>query len=39
MKHKSEDFTISAIEYYLVEDKSHEEVYKILKCSPRSLIR
>ena len=31
MKHKSED--------YLVEDKSQEEVCKIFKCSPRSLMR
>jgi transposase len=39
MKHKSEDYKISAVEYYLVEDKSQEEVCKIFKCSPRSLIR
>ena len=30
MKHKSEDYKISAVEYYLVEDKSQEEVCKIL---------
>ena len=39
MKHKSEDYKISAVEYYLVEDKSQEEVCKIFKCSPRSLMR
>ncbi len=38
MKHKSEDYKISAVEYYLVEDKS-QEVCKIFKCSPRSLMR
>ena len=30
MKHKSEDYKISAVEYYLVEDKSQEEVFKII---------
>ena len=39
MKHKSEDYKLSAVEYYLVEDKSQEEVCKIFKCSPRSLMR
>ena len=39
MKHKSEDYKISAVEYYLVEDKSQEEFCKIFKCSPRSLMR
>ena len=39
MKHKSEDYKISAVEYYLVEDKSQEEICKIFKCSPRSLMR
>ena len=39
MKHKSEDYKISAVEYYLVEDKSQEEARKIFKCSPRSLMR
>jgi len=37
MKHKREDYKISAVEYYLLEDKSQEEVCKIFKCSPRSL--
>jgi transposase len=39
MKHKSEDYKISAVEYYLAEDNSQEEVCKIFKCSPRSLMR
>jgi transposase-like protein len=38
-KHKSEDFKMSAVEYYLTEDVSHEQVCRIFKCSPRSLMR
>ena len=38
-KHKSEDYKLSAIEYYLVGDKSQLEVCEIFKCSPRSLMR
>jgi hypothetical protein len=38
-KHKSEDYKLSAVEYYLVGDKSQLEVCEIFKCSPRSLIR
>ena len=37
--HKSEDYKLSAVEYYLTEDKTHEEVCKIFKCSARSLLR
>jgi len=37
--HKSEDFKLSAVEYYLTEDKTQEEVCKIFKCSARSLLR
>ena len=37
--HKSEDFKLSAVEYYLVGDKSQLEVCRIFKCSPRSLMR
>ena len=37
--HKSSDYKITAVQYYLVEDKSQEEVCKIFKCSPRSLMR
>lgn len=38
-KHKSEDYKISAVQYYLVSDKTQLDVCKIFKCSPRSLIR
>ena len=37
--HKSNDYKLTAVQYYLVEDKTHEEVCKIFKCSPRSLMR
>jgi len=37
--HKSDDFKLSAVEYYLVGDKSQLEVCRIFKCSPRSLMR
>ena len=36
---KSNDYKITAVNYYLVEDKSQEEVCKIFKCSARSLMR
>ena len=39
MKHKSEDYKLNAIDYYLTKDKSQKEVCKIFKCSPRSLMR
>ena len=39
MKHKSYDYKLNAVDYYLTEDKSQEEVCKIFKCSPRSLMR
>ena len=38
-KHKSEDYIKSAVEYYLVGDKSQLEVCEIFKCSARSLMR
>jgi transposase len=38
-KHKSEDYKETAVQYYLVEDKTQEEVCKIFKCSRRSLMR
>ena len=38
-KHKSEDYKLSAVEYYLVGDKSQLEVCEIFKFSPRSLMR
>ena len=37
--HKSQDYKLSAVEYYLVGDKSQVEVCEIFKCSPRSLMR
>ena len=36
---KSIDYKETAVQYYLVEDKTQEEVCKIFKCSPRSLMR
>ena len=38
-KHKSEDYKLSAVNYYLVTDKSQEHVCEIFKCSVRSLMR
>jgi len=37
--HKSNDYKLTAVKYYLVEDNTQEEVCKIFKCSPRSLMR
>jgi transposase len=37
--HKSEDYKVSSVNYYLNEDTTQEEVCKIFKCSPRSLMR
>jgi transposase-like protein len=37
--HKSNDFKETAIQYYLVEDKSQEEICRIFKCFRRSLMR
>lgn len=37
--HKSEDYKLSTVNYYLTEDKSQEDVCKIFKCYTRSLIR
>jgi len=37
--HKSEDYKSSAVDYYLTEDKSQQEVCKMFKCSARSLMR
>jgi transposase len=34
---KSNDYKITAVNYYLVEDKTQEEVCKNFKCNPRSL--
>lgn len=37
--HKSEAYKLSAIDYYLTEDITQEDVCKIFKCSARSLMR
>ena len=37
--HKSNDYKLTAVQYYVVEDKTQEEVCKIFKCTPRSLMR
>ena len=36
---KSSDYKETAVQYYLVEDKTQEEVCNIFKCSRRSLMR
>ena len=36
---KSTDYKLTAVNYYLVEDKTQDEVCKIFKCSRRSLMR
>ncbi len=38
-KHKSEDYKMSAVKYYLKSNDSQENVCKIFKCSVRSLYR
>jgi len=38
-KHKSEDYKISAVKYYLENTKTQEEICNIFKCSVRSLMR
>ena len=37
--HKNKDYKETVVNYYLVEDKTQDEVCKIFKCSPRSLMR
>ena len=36
---KSTDYKETAVQYYLIEDKTQEDVCKIFKCTPRSLMR
>ena len=36
---KSNDYKLTAVNHYLVEEKSQEEICKIFKCSRRSLMR
>jgi transposase len=38
-KHKSEDYKISAVKYFLENNDTQENVCKIFKCSVRSLLR
>jgi transposase len=38
-KHKSEDYKISAVKYFLIGEETQESVCKIFKCSVRSLLR
>jgi transposase len=38
-KHKSSDYKLTAVQYFLIGDKAQTDVCKIFKCSPRSLIR
>ena len=38
-KHKSEDYKLSAVKYYLKSKKTQEEICNIFDCSPRSLKR
>jgi len=38
-RHKSEDYKLSAVKYYLISDDTQENVCKIFKCSVRSLLR
>ena len=37
--HKSEDYKITAVEYYLNTNKTQDEICNIFKCSVRSLMR
>lgn len=37
--HKTEDYKISAVEYYLISDETQEKVCKIFGCNSRSLMR
>jgi transposase-like protein len=38
-KHKSEDYKITAVKYYLENDTNYTKTCKIFKCSERSLKR
>ena len=38
-KHKSEDYKISAVHYYIENETSFTETSRIFKCSERSLKR
>lgn len=36
--YKSNNYKFTVVQYYLIEDKTQEEVCKIFKCSPISFI-
>ena len=38
-KHKSEDLKINAVQYYLENNTTYANTYRIFKCSERSLKR
>lgn len=38
-KHKSEDYKLSAVKYFLENKDTKENTCKIFKCSVRSLLR
>ena len=37
--HKSDDYKISAVQYYLSKNKNQVQTCEIFKCHPRSLMR
>ena len=37
--HKSEDYKISAVQYYLSKNKNQVQTCEIFQCHPRSLMR
>jgi len=37
--HKSEDYKLQAVKYYLLEDNTQEKVCKVFECYRRSLMR
>ena len=39
MKHKTEDYIISAVKYYIKDNKSLDEVCNIFSCKKQSLSR
>ena len=38
-KHKSEDYKLTAVKYYLNQNKNQTKTCKIFRCSQRSLMR
>lgn len=37
--HKSDDYKLSAVKYFLLNDESQLKVCRIFECSPRSLMK